>query len=162
MGKLYTKKRVNFGAITSNDLPRYEYHRTARQAIELSATSNSYQEVKGGAYQWDNIAPEIALVILQDADKKGIHIVQEVIKKIGEGEYNKFIMQSVIDTLNQNPDYALFTKKLALKISNKKSEKLTIDVLKEFGINTVDQFDKIFTELLLQEKKSGLSANVRD
>ena len=71
-------------------------------------------------------------------------------------------MQSVIDTLNQNPDYALFTKKLALKISNKKSEKLTIDVLKEFGINTVDQFDKIFTELLLQEKKSGLSANVRD
>ncbi|CEG56558.1 zeta toxin family protein [Legionella fallonii] len=154
MAKLYTKGRVNFGTITGNDLPRYEYHRTTRQAVELSATSNSYQEVRGGiTYQWDNIAPEVALVILQDSDNKGVNIRQEIINQIGEDEYNKCILQSVIDTLNNNPDYALFTKKLALKISNNKSEKLTIDLLKESGINTVDQFDKVFIELLLQEKK---------
>ncbi|MFC7780631.1 zeta toxin family protein [Legionella taurinensis] len=156
MVKLYSKKRVNFGKPGVSDLPRYEFHRSVRQAIEVSATSFSHQEVRGGmVYQWDNIAPEVALVIMQDAQNEGIAIQQEVIKTLGVKPYNEAILQAVIDTLNANADYALFTKKLALRISKGHSSQLTMDVLSSAGITTEGELDQIFTDMVLQEKKLG-------
>lgn len=156
MVKLYSNKRVNFGKPEVSDLPRYEFHRSVRQAIEVSATSFSYQQVRGGkAYQWDNIAPEVALVILQDAEKNDMAIQQEVIKTLGVESYNEAILQAVIDTLNSNADYALFTKKLALRISNGHSNQLTMDTLASAGIKTEEELDTILTDMVLQEKKLG-------
>lgn len=75
MPGLYSKKRINFDSLTDKDLSRHEYHRTLRGAIGLSATSYSQQQTADGViYQWDNIAPEIALVLFQDAKKQKINI----------------------------------------------------------------------------------------
>lgn len=155
MPKLYTKKRVNFSPIDSSDIPRYQYHHTLRQAIELSATSYSYQEGHDGKpYQWDNIAPEVALVILQDAEKSGVWIEQEVIEQLGSADvFNAAALDSVLDTLNNNPDYSLFTQKLALRITGKQLTQLTHEELELAGITTVEQFDKVYSAFLLEQDK---------
>ncbi|WP_040916381.1 hypothetical protein, partial [Legionella tunisiensis] len=104
-------KRVNFSALNASNIPRYQYHHTLRQSIELSATSYSYQEGRDGrAYQWDNIAPEVALIILQDAEKSGMLIKQEVIKQLGSVDlFNEAVLDAALDTFNNNPDSSLFT-----------------------------------------------------
>lgn len=155
MPKLYTKKRVNFSTLNPSDIPRYQYHRTLRQSIELSATSYSYQEDREGRpYQWDNIAPEVALVILQDAEKRGVSIRQEVVAKLGSAEvFNEAVLSNILEILNSNPDYSLFTQKLALHITGKPSGRLTCKELELAGITTVEQFDEVYGNFLLEQNK---------
>lgn len=103
---IYSKQRINFDSLTDSDLPRYEYHRTLRSALGLSATSYSQQTKDGIIYQWDNIAPEVALVILQDAQKQKINIQNEIIHSIGEDVFHKECLQNAIDKLQNNPRYS--------------------------------------------------------
>ncbi|RUR28354.1 zeta toxin family protein [Legionella qingyii] len=153
MTKIYSKQRVNFDPLTFSDLPRYEYHRTLRGAIGLSATSYSQQTKDGIIYQWDNIAPEVALVILQDAQKQKINIQNEIIEGIGEDVFHKKCLQNAIEKLQNNPRYSLFVEKLALHITAKKSKELTLEHLKSAGIITLEQFDEVFTQFLYVQNK---------
>ncbi|MCW8419278.1 zeta toxin family protein [Fluoribacter dumoffii] len=154
MPKLYTKKRINFDSLTNMDLPRYEYHRTLRSAIDLSASSYSQQQsTEGIVYQWDNIAPEIALVIIQDAQKQKIDIREELIQSIGIDKYNEARLQRALQKLHSNPHYSLFVQKLALHISANKSAELSLEHLKTAGIVSLEQFDEIFTRFLFTQKK---------
>ena len=154
MARIYSKKRVSFGLPGADELPRYEYHRTLRQALDLSATSHSFQAVRGGtAFQWDNIAPETALVILQDAKEKGIDIQQEVREKMGAETYNDNRLNILLSELNSNPDYKLFCQKLALTITHRKSRELTLDNLKPAGIGSTEKFHEVFTKFLLEQQK---------
>ncbi|KTD09118.1 Zeta toxin [Legionella gratiana] len=154
MTKIHTKKQINFGNVSKNALPRYEYHRTLRDAIELSATSYSQQQAKNGVmYQWDNIAPEIALVVLQDAKKKGINIQDEVLETMGAEAYYEECLKITLEKLQSNPHYSLFLQKLALHITHNKSQELTVENLKSLGINTIDQFDEIFVHFLSMQSK---------
>ncbi|VEB38829.1 zeta toxin family protein [Legionella cherrii] len=154
MPKTYSKQRINFDLLTDMDLPRYEYHRTLRQAIDLSATSYSQQQTSDGViYQWDNIAPEIALVILQDAQKQKINIQDEVIQSMGIQAFNEARMQRAIEKLQNNPNYSLFIQKLALHITANKSTELTLEHLKSAGILSLEQFDEVFTKFLYTQKK---------
>lgn len=153
MPKTYSKQRINFDLLTDMDLPRYEYHRTLRQAIDLSATSYSQQQTSDGViYQWDNIAPEIALVILQDAQKQKINIQDEVIQSMGIQAFNEARMQRAIEKLQNNPNYSLFIQKLALHITANKSTELTLEHLKSAGILSLEQFDEVFTKFLYTQK----------
>lgn len=154
MPGLYSKQRINFDSLTDTDLSRYEYHRTLRSAIGLSATSYSQQQAADGViYQWDNIAPEIALVLFQDAKKQKINIQEEVIQRIGHEEFNKERLKKAIEKLQSNPRYALFVQKLALHVTAKKSNKLTLENLTLAGISTLEQFDAVFTQFLYVQKK---------
>ncbi|CDZ77011.1 Zeta toxin [Legionella massiliensis] len=154
MVKTIAKQRVNFGVAEDTELSRHEYHRTLRAAIELSATSHSYQETETGAvYQWDNIAPEIARVIIDEAKERGISISQEVIQEIGLEAYNNQILDNILSLLTSNPDYALFTEKLALAISDGQSTQLSLEVLLAAGIDSPEKLDQIYTQLLLGQKK---------
>ncbi|CEK11547.1 hypothetical protein [Legionella hackeliae] len=155
MPRLYTNQRINFGSANHSDIPRYQYHRTLRSAIGLSATSYSYQETKNGKqFQWDNIAPEVAFVILQDAEKKGIPIQQEVIKALGSiFVFNDTILSNTLDVLNDNPDYLLFRQKLAVHLTGQSLTKLTLKEVKSAGISTVEEFNQLYRNFLLQQKK---------
>ncbi|MGL5741901.1 MAG: zeta toxin family protein [Legionella sp.] len=151
---LYSQQRINFDTVTDTDLPRYEYHRTLRGAISLSATSYSQQKTGEGAiYQWDNIAPEVALVIIQDAQKQGINIPDEVIQVQGIEAFNQAQLEKALEKLHSNHRYALFIEKLALQITGEKSTKLTLENLKLAGITTLEQFDKAFIHYLYAENK---------
>lgn len=121
MTQIYTNKCVDFDLINKNELPGYEYQRTLRSAIELSATSYSKQQSRNGfIYQWDNIAPEIALVILQDA-KIGIDIQDEVRQTMGAEAFHQECLKSALEKLQNNPHYSLFLQNwhyiLPIKIS---------------------------------------------
>lgn len=154
MPNLYTKKRVSFGDKNDSDIPRHQYHRTLRSAIELSVTSYSYQELNGTAYQWDNVAPEVALVILQDTQNTGVFITKEVIESLGSTDtYNVIVLNKILETLYTNPDYSLFTQKLALHVAGKQSAQLTVEALKLAGITSLDKFDGIYTNFFLEQKK---------
>ncbi|KTD62622.1 coiled-coil protein [Legionella santicrucis] len=158
MAKIYAKKCINFGLVNKNELPRYEYHRTLRGAIELSATSYSKQQSKNGVmYQWDNIAPEIALVVLQDAKKMGIDIQDEVLQTMGTKAFHQECLKAALEKLQNNPHYSLFLQKMALHINHKKSLELTFEHLKSFGINTIDQFNEAFIHFLLMQSKLAKS-----
>ncbi|WED43553.1 zeta toxin family protein [Legionella cardiaca] len=152
---LYTTKRINFGVKPNLDLQRHEYHRTLRQALELSATSYSYQKTNQGRdYQWDNIAPEVALVIIQDAEKQGIFIKKEVLGNFNSNQqFNNIVLDKILAILNSNSDYLLFTQKLALHLTNNQTTTLSLEVLKSAGITTIEQFDAVYSEFLLQQKK---------
>ncbi|KTD74144.1 zeta toxin family protein [Legionella tucsonensis] len=153
MPGLYSKQRINFDSLTDTDLSRYEYHRTFRSAIGLSATSYSQQQATDGIYQWDNIAPEIALVILQDAKKQKINIQDEITQSIGYEKFNQERLKKAIEKLQCNPRYALFVQKLALHITAKKSTELTLGHLASAGIFTLEQFDEVFIQFLYVQKK---------
>ncbi|WP_454781820.1 zeta toxin family protein [Legionella sp. WA2022007384] len=154
---IYSKQRINFDSLTSSDLPRYEYHRTVRSAIRLSATSYSQQTRDGIIYQWDNIAPEIALVILQEAQKHQINIQNEIIQSMGEEVFHKECLQNAIEKLQSNPRYSLFVQKLALHITGKKSKELSLEHLTSAGIVTLEQFDEVFTHFLYVQNKLDTS-----
>ncbi|KTD40488.1 zeta toxin family protein [Legionella parisiensis] len=154
MPGLYSKQRINFDTLTDTDLSRYEYYRTLRGAIGLSATSYSQEKTTDGViYQWDNIAPEIALVILQDAKKQKINIQDEVILNIGYEEFHKERLKKAIEKLQSNPRYALFVQKLALHITAKKFTELTLENLASVGIISLEQFEEVFTQFLYVQKK---------
>ncbi|KTC83541.1 zeta toxin family protein [Legionella cincinnatiensis] len=157
MTKVYSKKCVNFDLVNKNELPRYEYHRTLRDAIELSATSYSKQSKNSIMYQWDNIAPEIALVVLQDAKKIGIDIQEEVLQVIGTETFHQECLKAALEKLQNNPHYSLFLQKLALHITHRKSQELSVEHLKSLGINTIDQFNKIFIHFLSMQSKLAKS-----
>lgn len=157
MTKVYSKKCVNFDLVNKNELPRYEYHRTLRGAIELSATSYSKQSKNSIMYQWDNIAPEIALVVLQDAKKIGIDIQEEVLQVIGTETFHQECLKAALEKLQNNPHYSLFLQKLALHITHRKSQELSVEHLKSLGINTIDQFNKIFIHFLSMQSKLAKS-----
>ncbi|MBN9225781.1 MULTISPECIES: zeta toxin family protein [Legionella] len=158
MHKLYSKQRINFDSLVDADLPRYEFHRTLRQAIALSASSYSQQQASDGViYRWDNIAPEIALVILQDAQKQKVDIQDEVIQSMGIEAFNEARLQRVIEKLQSNPRYSLFLQKLALHLGVHKSVELTVEHLKAAGIVSLEQFDAVFTQFLYTQKKLSKS-----
>lgn len=150
----YSKQRINFDGLTDKDLPRYEYHRTLRSAIGLSATSYSQQQTNNDAiYQWDNIAPEVALVILQEAQKQKVDIQDEVNQGLGDEVFNHERLKIAVEKLQSNPRYALFVQKLALHSTAKKSKELTLENLKSAGIATLEQFDEVFTQFLYVQNK---------
>lgn len=154
MTNTYTSKCINFDFVNKNEFPQYEYHRTLRGAIELSATSHSKQQSKNGViYQWDNIAPEIALVVLQDAKNVGIDIQDEVLQIMGTESFHQECLKSALEKLQSNPHYSLFLQKLALHISHKKSQELTVEHLKSLSINTIDKFNEVFTHFLSMQRK---------
>lgn len=154
MPGLYSKQRINFDTLADTDLSRYEYYRTLRSAIGLSATSYSQQQTTDGViYQWDNIAPEIALVILQEAKKQKINIQDEVILNIGHEAFHKERLKKAIEKLQSNPRYALFVQKLALHITAKKSNELTLENLASAGIFSLKQFNEVFSQFLYVQKK---------
>ncbi|WP_454784240.1 zeta toxin family protein [Legionella sp. WA2024007413] len=157
MPRIYSKQRINFDSLTSSDLPRYEYHRTLRSAIGLSATSYSQQIREAIVYQWDNIAPEVALAILQDAQNQKIDIQNEIIQSIGEDVFHQQCLQNAIEKLQNNPRYSLFVQKFALHITRNKSKELSLEHLKLAGIITVEQFDELFTEFLYVQNKLDTS-----
>jgi hypothetical protein len=77
----YATQKVDF----SDPSQRFSSHRTFKEALEFSASSYSYQVVRGAnTYEWDNIAPEIARVILEEALIQGIVIGKEVMSVKGK------------------------------------------------------------------------------
>ncbi|WP_115707803.1 zeta toxin family protein [Legionella sainthelensi] len=154
MTQIYTSKCVDFDLINKTELLGYEYQHTLRGAIELSATSYSKQQSRNGfIYQWDNIAPEIALVVLQDAKKIGIDIQDEVRQTMGAEAFHQECLKSALEKLQNNPHYSLFLQKLALHITHKKSQELTFEHLKSLSINTVEQFNEVFIQFLSMQDK---------
>lgn len=154
---MYTKSKIRFNPkevkANKNEFSRWEFNRSLKASIELSATSHSNQTVFGTRiYEWDNIAPEIALVILQDAREKGKNIQKELIQIKGETRYNHEVIQQVLDTIHKNPDYLLFSQKFALFL-NPDAKELSLDLLLQSGIDTPEKLDEKYIAFLTRQEK---------
>lgn len=155
MPRLYAKQKVSFGKASQNELPRYEYHRTLRSAIALSLTSYSYQEVRGSkVYQWDNIAPEVAMVIIQEAKKNNIHIEKELKRTFESHEkYYRTILQIALDGLQNNTNYKIFYQRFSMHLSDNQSKSISLDLLDSLGIKCLTDLDNRFKKFLYSQNK---------
>jgi hypothetical protein len=144
----YATEKVDF----SDPSQRFSSHRTFKKALEFSASSYSYQVVRAGnTYEWDNIAPEIAHVILEEALLQGIDIGKDVISE--EKFDESVVLKNILSIINNDPNYALFAEKLAFAISKGQAAQLTYSLLNQFGINNLSAFQKIYIQELVKNEQ---------
>ncbi|STX50205.1 Uncharacterised protein [Legionella busanensis] len=141
--------------IKKKEINRYNNKQNLPEEFEGLIINNYSSYLKNDEVNWNNIA----VLILQDLEKKGVKVADKIIEKINSNtSYNDFILQYIIKQLYSYPNYHLFLEKFAFKLGATKDRVISLTVLKEAGITDIKELEKIFKEFLLEQKKLAKNA----
>ncbi|WP_131782161.1 hypothetical protein [Legionella gresilensis] len=141
--------------IKNKEINRYNNKQNLTDVFENLIINNYSSYLKNDEVNWNNIA----VIILQNLEKKGIKVADKIIEKINSNtSYNDFILQHVIKQLYSYPNYHLFLEKFAFKLGATKDRVISLAILKDAGITNLQELEKIFKEFLLEQKKLAKNA----
>ncbi|MGQ3889268.1 hypothetical protein ACQUW5_09580 [Legionella sp. CNM-1927-20] len=141
--------------IKSKEIVRYNKQQNLFDVFESLLISNHSFPLTNKEAFWN----DVAVIILQDLEKKGIKIANQIIDKINSsGSYNNLILNYIIEQLYRHPNYHLFLEKLALKLSDSKERMISLTTLQNAGISNLEKLEKVVKEFLLEQKKLAKSS----